>query len=98
MLLFSQKIDIGKNVDRDHELKILAYAKKKIYHSWAFVELANDGLQSGHSGDTTSWPRRYSTQNKIEIFGEVNSYHNFGILDCPKGYRVISGVTTLLRL
>ncbi len=84
--------DIGTNPERDNtELKLLTYAEQK---KLPLVGICR-GLQMmaykagtppvrlhGHAG----------TRHKIsgEIFGEVNSYHDFGILDCPEAYRVIS--------
>ena len=84
--------DIGKNVDRDHtELKILAYAKEK---NLPLLGICRGLQMMAYKAGTVATPLvgHVGTRHKIrgEIFGEVNSYHNFGILDCPKGYRVIS--------
>ncbi len=84
--------DIGNNVGRDHtELKMLTYAKEKKLPLLGICR----GLQMmAYKAGTVPTPLvgHAGTRHKIsgEISGEVNSYHNLGILDCPKGYKVIS--------
>lgn len=84
--------NIGANADRDQsELAIINYAEK---NKLPMIGICR-GMQVmayragssivplvGHSG----------TKHEIsgEIFGKVNSYHDYGISDCPKNYKVIA--------
>ena len=81
--------NIGENVLRDKtELEIINYAEKNklplvgICRGMQMMAYRAGGISivplTGHAG----------THHEIsgEIFGKVNSYHDFGISDCPNDY------------
>jgi len=85
--------NIGENMLRDQtELEIINYAEKNklpmlgICRGMQMMAHRAGGVNivplTGHAG----------THHEIcgEIFGKVNSYHDYGISDCPNNYKVIA--------
>ena len=85
--------NIGENIHRDQtELEIINYAEKNklpmigICRGMQMMAYRAGGISivplTGHAG----------THHEIsgEISGQVNSYHDYGISDCPNNFKVIA--------
>lgn len=91
-ILLSGGQDIGRSIQRDHtERRLLDFAKAAgvpvlgiCRGMQIMANYAGTALHpvSGHAG----------TRHTVfgEITGEVNSYHNFSISQCPEDYRVLA--------
>ena len=84
--------DIGSSKQRDGtEGCILNYAEKNVLPVLGICRgMQMLGVRAG--SNIKSVLGHVSTTHKLigEIVGEVNSYHNYSLFNCPKGYSVIA--------
>jgi putative glutamine amidotransferase len=85
--------NIGENILRDQtELEIINYAEK---NKLPMIGICRGMQMMAHrAGGINIVPltAHAGTHHEIrgEIFGKVNSYHDYGISDCPNNYKVIA--------
>ena len=91
-LLLSGGNDIGESRERDEtELAMISYAEQK---KLPLLGICRGMQMMAYSAGVRTVPilGHAGTRHKIsgEIFGDVNSYHDHCISECPDGYSVIS--------